>query len=79
MVGFLSLILRVKTIRHAIKAVKSGERGRPGNVCQADRREQAGNYSTGQADKIFEEGKSRTFLDSSQEWGSPRVRLITAG
>jgi hypothetical protein len=31
--GFLSLISRVKTIRHTIKAVKSGERGRPRKVC----------------------------------------------
>jgi len=32
-------------------------------VCQADRREQAGDYSTGQADKMFGEGKSRNISE----------------
>jgi hypothetical protein len=32
MVGFVSSILRVKTIRHAIEALESGGRSRPGKV-----------------------------------------------
>jgi hypothetical protein len=60
MVAFCQ-ILRVNTIRHAIKAVKSGEEVDLERwFVKPDRREQAEDYSTGQAEKIFGEGKSRS-------------------
>jgi hypothetical protein len=56
---FLSLILRVNTIGHAIKAVKNGEEVDLERwFVKPDRREQAEDYSTGQAEKRESHGAS---------------------
>ena len=64
MVRFLSLILRVKTIRRAIKAVKSGKEvdlERWFVMPTAASKQEI--ISTGQADKVFGEGKSRNISE----------------